>query len=148
MANGALTIGTLDGANVEIADLVGEDNIYLFGALSDKVIDLYARNAYHPEDFYGASRWIREAVDFITGPELSAIGSMDKLQALQGDLKGKDYFMALVDVRDYAKVKDQALWDYEGRRDWAAKTLVNIGKSGFFSSDRTIQEYNRDIWHL
>ena len=75
----------------EIADLVGEDNIYLFGALSDKVIDLYARNAYHPEDFYGASRWIREAVDFITGPELSAIGSMDKLQALQGDLKGKDY---------------------------------------------------------
>jgi len=148
MANGALTIGTLDGANVEIADLVGEDNIYLFGALSDKVIDLYARNAYHPEDFYGASRWIREAVDFITGPELSAIGSMDKLQALQEDLKGKDYFMALLDVRDYAKVKDQALWDYEDRRDWAAKTLVNIGKSGFFSSDRTIQEYNRDIWHL
>jgi starch phosphorylase len=148
MANGALTIGTLDGANVEIADLVGEDNIYLFGALSDKVIDLYARNGYHPDQFYSASQFIREAVDFITGPEMSAIGDLGCLQALKGDLMGKDYFMALLDVRDYAKVKDQALWDYEGRRDWAAKTLVNIGKSGFFSSDRTIQEYNRDIWHL
>ena len=148
MANGALTIGTLDGANVEIADLVGEDNIYLFGALSDKVIDLYARNGYHPDQFYSASQFIREAVDFITGPEMSAIGDLGCLQALKGDLMGKDYFMALLDVRDYAKVKDQALWDYEDRRDWSAKTLVNIAKSGFFSSDRTIMEYNRDIWHL
>jgi len=148
MANGALTIGTLDGANVEIADLVGEGNIYLFGALSDQVIDLYARNGYHPDQLYAASNMIRTAVDFITGPELSAIGDLDQLQAIQQDLKNKDYFMALLDVRDYAKVKDQALWDYEDRRDWAAKSLVNIAKSGFFSSDRTIQEYNRDIWHL
>ena len=147
MANGALTIGTMDGANVEIAQLVGHENIYTFGASSDRVIGLYAHNGYHAWQYYQRSG-IKPLVDFIISPQLLAIGNEADLRALWTDLKEKDWFMALLDVEDYIAVKDRAVSDYGNRSAWARKTLVNIAKSGFFSSDRTIAQYNQDIWHL
>jgi len=148
MLNGAVTLGTMDGANVEIHDLVGDDNIYVFGKDSDTVIDLYAKAAYVSKDYYKNSKVIKEAVDFITSKEVLKVGHKENLERLQNELLNKDWFMTLLDLEDYIKVKDQAFSDYEDRQAWNKKMLVNIAKAGFFSSDRTIAEYNRDIWKL
>ena len=152
MANGAVTLGTLDGANVEIAQLVGEENIYTFGQHSDTVIGLYKGGepdgrSYRPLDYYHRPE-VERLVDFLVSPELLAIGDPASLSALWRDMKNKDWFMALLDVEDYIAVKDQAIRDYGDRRAWAKKMLVNIAKSGYFSSDRTIRQYNEDIWRL
>ena len=148
MLNGAVTLGTMDGANVEISQLVGKDNIYIFGESSEQVINHYEKADYCAKDFYDKDERIRHAVDFIIGNELLAIGSEEHLRRLHHEIVSKDWFMTLLDFEDYAKVKDQALCDYEDRTAWAEKMLVNIAKAGYFSSDRTIEEYNRDIWHL
>ncbi len=148
MANGALTLGTLDGANVEIAELVGRENVYLFGRSSEDVIDLYDRGDYRPWDFWQSGPELTEVLDFVCSPELLARGDAGCLTRVYRDFVAKDYFMALLDARDYVAVKERCLADYEDRLAWGEKTLVNIAKSGFFSSDRTIREYNRDIWHL
>ena len=152
MANGAVTLGTLDGANVEIAQLVGEENIYTFGQHSDTVIGLYQGGesdgrAYRPLDYYHRPA-VEGLVDFIVSPELLAIGDPAELSALWRDMKYKDWFMALLDVEDYIAAKERCLKDYGDRRAWAKKMLVNIAKSGYFSSDRTIEQYNKDIWKL
>ena len=148
MLNGALTLGTLDGANVEIKDLVGEENIYTFGKLSDDVIALYNTSSYHASEYYNGSALIKEAVDFITSKEVLKLGDKKMLTDLQDNLINKDWFMTLLDLEDYCRVKETMLQDYENRDWWKRKSLVNIAKAGFFSSDRTIREYNRDIWHL
>ena len=148
MLNGAVTLGTSDGANVEIHDLVGDDNIYIFGEDSDTVIAHYAKGDYVSRDYYKKSPVIREAVDFIVGPQALKAGSKENLERLYHELLNKDWFMTLLDLEDYIKVKDQAFADYENRAAWKKKMLVNIAKAGFFSSDRTIAEYNRDIWKL
>ena len=147
MANGAVTLGTMDGANVEIAQHVGAHNIYTFGASSDHVIHLYASHSYHSWHFYERPA-IKPLVDFIVSPQMLAIGQESSLRALHEDIRGKDWFMALLDLEDYIATRDQAMLDYGNRSAWAQKMLVNIANSGFFSSDRTIAEYNRDIWHL
>ena len=147
MANGALTLGTRDGANVEIADLVGCENIFTFGAASNDVIHLYEDKAYHSLDFYHRPM-VEELVDFLVSPEMLSVGDPVSLSVLWKDMKHKDWFMALLDVEDYIRTKQRALNAYEDRMNWAKKTLINIAKSGYFSSDRTIEEYNRDIWHL
>ena len=147
MANGAVTLGTMDGANVEIAQLVGEENIYTFGASSDQVIDLYAQGSYRALDYYHRPG-VERLVDFLVSPELLSIGDAKSLSTLWKDMKGKDWFMALLDVEDYIAAKERALADYGDRMAWAGKMLVNIAKSGYFSSDRTIRQYNEDIWHL
>ena len=152
MANGAVTLGTLDGANVEIAQLVGEENIYTFGQKSDTVIGLYKGGepdgrGYRPLDYYHRPA-VEQLVDFIVSPELLAIGDPAELSALWRDMKYKDWFMALLDVEDYIAAKERCLKDYGDRRAWAKKMLVNIAKSGYFSSDRTIEQYNKDIWKL
>ncbi|MCM1542722.1 MAG: glycogen/starch/alpha-glucan family phosphorylase [Blautia sp.] len=148
MLNGAVTLGTSDGANVEIHELVGDDNIYIFGEKSDAVIAHYAEKDYVSKDYYKKSPVIKEAVDFIVGPEAMAVGHKENLERLYKELLNKDWFMTLLDLEDYIKVKDQAFADYEDRAAWKRKMLVNIAKAGFFSSDRTIEEYNRDIWRL
>ena len=148
MLNGAVTLGTSDGANVEIADLVGEDNIYIFGEKSDTVIDHYAKADYVSKDYYKKSKTIREAVDFIVSDEVIKRGNKKSLTRLYNELLNKDWFMTLLDLEDYIKVKDKAFKDYEKRTEWKKKSLVNIAKAGFFSSDRTIAEYNKDIWKL
>ena len=148
MLNGAVTLGTMDGANVEIHDLVGDDNIYVFGKDSDTVIDLYAKSAYVSKDYYKKSKVIKEAVDFITDKAVLKVGHKENLERLQKELLNKDWFMTLLDLEEYIKVKDRALADYEDRKSWGRKMLTNIAQAGFFSSDRTIAEYNRDIWNL
>ena len=148
MLNGAVTLGTMDGANVEIHDLVGDDNIYVFGKDSDTVIKLYAKSAYVSKDFYKKSIIIKEAVDFITDKRVLKVGHKENLVRLQNELLNKDWFMTLLDLEEYIKVKDKAFADYEDRKAWGRKMLVNIAQAGFFSSDRTIEEYNRDIWKL
>lgn len=148
MLNGAVTLGTADGANVEIHDLVGDDNIYMFGIDSKEVIAHYKNQDYVSKEYYDKSPVIQEAVDFIVGPQCMAIGHEENLTRLHDDILNKDYFMALVDLEDYIRVKDQMIEDYENQRRWNQMSLVNIAKAGYFSSDRTIQEYNRDIWHL
>lgn len=148
MLNGAVTLGTSDGANVEINDLVGDDNIYVFGAKSDEVIEHYAKADYVSKDIYDKSPVVKEAVDFIIGKQCMACGHKENLERLYKDILGKDWFMALLDLEDYIKTKDRMFEDYENRSKWNRMMLVNIAKSGFFSSDRTIMEYNRDIWHL
>ena len=148
MLNGAVTLGTADGANVEIAELVGEDNIYVFGAKSEEVIEHYTKADYVSRDYYKKSPVIKEAVDFIVGKQALAVGHKENLERLYKELLNKDWFMTLLDLEDYIKVKDQAIADYEKRRKWQKMMLVNIAKAGFFSSDRTIMEYNRDIWKL
>ncbi len=148
MLNGAVTLGTSDGANVEIHELVGDDNIYIFGRKSEEVIDHYAKGDYVSKDFYDRSDVIKEAVDFIISKPLLAIGDKENLTRLYQELLEKDWFMTLLDLEEYIKVKDQALADYEDRDSWKRKMLVNIAMAGFFSSDRTIAEYNRDIWKL
>ena len=148
MLNGAVTLGTMDGANVEIHDLVGDDNIYVFGKDSDTVIGLYAKNAYVSADYYKKSKVIKEAVDFITDKKVLAVGHKENLDRLKKELINKDWFMTLLDLEEYIKVKDKAFADYENRDKWGKKMLVNIAQAGFFSSDRTIAEYDRDIWKL
>lgn len=148
MLNGAVTLGTSDGANVEIHELVGDDNIYIFGEKSEAVIEHYAKADYVSEDYYKKSPVIKEAVDFIIGKQALKVGHKENLNRLYKELIGKDWFMTLLDLEDYIKVKDQALSDYEDRQKWKKMMLVNIAKAGFFSSDRTIAEYNRDIWKL
>ena len=148
MLNGAVTLGTMDGANVEIHDLVGEDNIYIFGESSEEVIEHYEKADYVSKDFYEADPELKAAVDFLVGEEMLAVGSEEHLTRLYNELLNKDWFMTFLDFQSYVKTKDQAFKDYEDRTAWAKKMLVNIAKAGFFSSDRTIEEYNHDIWHL
>ncbi|HAP72663.1 MAG TPA: maltose phosphorylase [Lachnospiraceae bacterium] len=148
MLNGAVTLGTADGANVEIHDLVGNDNIYMFGIDSETVIRHYAKGDYVSKDYYDRSPVIKEAVDFIVGPQCMAVGHKENLERLYNDILHKDWFMALIDLEDYIRVKDQMFADYEDRRRWDQMMLVNIAKAGYFSSDRTIEQYNKDIWKL
>ncbi len=148
MLNGAVTLGTDDGANVEIHELVGDENIYIFGQDSDTVIEHYAKADYVAKDYYKKSPVVREAVDFIVGKQALAAGHKENLERLYKELLQKDWFMTLLDLEDYIKVKDQAFADYENREKWKRMMLVNIAKAGFFSSDRTIGEYNEDIWKL
>ena len=148
MLNGALTIGTDDGANVEIHELVGDENIYIFGQDSQTVIDHYANGTYHPHSFYERDS-IRPLIDFITSDVVRHSGGIDeRLWRLQDNLKNNDYFMTLLDLEDYIQTKERMLADYEDRNSWLDKVIVNIAKAGFFSSDRTIEQYNEDIWHL
>ena len=148
MLNGAVTLGTSDGANVEIHELVGDDNIYIFGEKSETVIAHYEKADYVSKDYYKKSPVVKEAVDFIVGKQALKAGHKENLERLYKELIGKDWFMTLLDLEDYIKAKDQALADYEDREKWKKMMLVNIAKAGFFSSDRTIMEYNRDIWKL
>ncbi len=148
MLNGVVTLGTMDGANVEISELVGEDNIYIFGESSEKVIEHYEKADYCSRDIYENDERIRECVDFIVSEKMLALGHKENLERLHHELISKDWFMTLLDFNDYVEKKDQALADYADRKAWAKKMLVNIAKAGFFSSDRTIEQYNNDIWHL
>jgi len=147
MLNGALTLGTDDGANVEIHELVGDDNIYIFGESSEAVIEHYKKADYVSKEFYEKPA-IKELVDFIIGNEMMEIGDKENLTRLHEELVNKDWFMTLIDIEDYIKTKDIAFKDYEDRETWNKKVLVNISKAGFFSSDRTIAQYNKDIWKL
>lgn len=148
MLNGAVTLGTEDGANVEIHELVGDDNIYIFGEKSENVIKLYETGEYSSAKIYESDSVIEELVDFIISKELIRIGDPVNLGRLYKEIVSKDWFMTLLDLRDYIETKEKMLKDYEEEKIWAEKMLVNIAKAGFFSSDRTIAEYNRDIWHL
>ncbi len=148
MLNGAITLGTSDGANVEIHELVGDDNIYIFGEKSETVIAHYAKADYVSKDYYKKSPIIKEAVDFIVSKEALKVGHKENLERLYKELLNKDWFMTLLDLEDYIKTKDRIFKDYEDRQKWKKMMLVNIAKAGFFSSDRTIAEYNRDIWKL
>ena len=148
MLNGAVTLGTDDGANVEIHELVGDDNIYIFGEKSDTVIAHYEKADYVSKDYYEKSPVIKEAVDFIISDEVVKLGSKEHLTRLYNELLNKDWFMTLLDLEDYIRVKDQMFADYKDRAKWRKMMLVNIAKAGYFSSDRTIEQYNKDIWHL
>ena len=148
MLNGAVTLGTEDGANVEIHELVGDDNIYIFGAKSEEVIRLYDTQGYHSGEIYDSDPMIEELVDFIISKELIRLGDPTNLTRLYKEIVSKDWFMTLLDVKDYIQTKERMLADYEDEKAWEKKALVNIAKAGFFSSDRTIREYNEDIWHL
>ena len=148
MLNGAITIGTEDGANVEIHELVGDDNIYIFGESSDDVIAHYNNNDYDAGKYYNNDEIIKNAVDFLISEEMTSIGQAENLHRLHHELISKDWFMSLLDLKTYIQTKDQAYNDYEDRLAWAKKSLINIANAGYFSSDRTIAEYNHDIWHL
>mgnify|MGYP000399926929 FL=1 len=148
MLNGAITIGTEDGANVEIHELVGDDNIYIFGESSDDVIAHYNNNDYDAGKYYNNDEIIKNAVDFLISEEITSIGQAENLHRLHHELISKDWFMSLLDLKAYIETKDQAYNDYEDRLAWAKKSLINIANAGYFSSDRTIAEYNHDIWHL
>ena len=148
MLNGALTLGTEDGANVEIGELVGEENIYIFGKRPQEVIDLYAEEGYCAKDIYKKDKLIHKLVDFIISDELLEIGDKESLTRLHDELVGKDWFMTLLDTREYIDTKEKVYGDYEDQKAWNKKALINIAKAGFFSSDRTIRQYNEDIWHL
>lgn len=148
MLNGAVTLGTMDGANVEIAELVGKDNIYTFGATSDEVIAHYEKCDYNAKKLYETDALIKKCVDFIISDAMLQAGDSHSLNRLYNEIVGKDWFMALLDLRSYIETKEKALTDYDDRYAWAEKMLVNIANAGFFSSDRTIKQYNEDIWHL
>ena len=148
MLNGAITLGTMDGANVEISDLVGKDNIYIFGESSDEIIKHYEKMDYNSRAIYEGDADIKKYVDFIVSEPMLKLGKEEHLRNFYNELLNKDWFMTLLDLKDYIKVKDQVFADYEDRNSWAKKMLVNIGEAGFFSSDRTIEQYNKDIWHL
>ena len=148
MLNGAVTLGTEDGANVEIHEAVGDDNIFVFGASSEEVIRHYAKGDYVARDYYENNPAIHAAIDFITGDAMLKVGQKENLERLKNELINKDWFMTLLDFDSYKETKERALQAYTDEKEWAKKTLVNIAKAGFFSSDRTIEEYNRDIWHL
>ena len=148
MLNGAITLGTMDGANVEISDLVGKDNIYIFGESSDEIIKHYEKMDYNSRAIYEGDADIKKYVDFIVSEPMLKLGKEEHLRNFYNELLSKDWFMTLLDLKDYIKVKDQVFADYEDRNSWAKKMLANIGEAGFFSSDRTIAQYNKDIWHL
>ena len=148
MLNGAITLGTSDGANVEIAELVGDENIYVFGEDSQTVIDRYERGDYCSKDYYDKDADLKKAVDFLVSDEMMKVGSKENLERLYNELLNKDWFMTFPDFEDYCKTKEKAYADYEDKKAWAKKMLVNVAKAGYFSSDRTIEEYNRDIWKL
>ena len=148
MLNGAVTIGTMDGANVEISELVGEDNIYIFGESSEKVIQHYLNRDYDPRDYYCKDDDIKTYVDFIVSETMKNIGDKESLERVYKELTTKDWFMTLLDVKNYIATKEKAFKDYENTENWAKKMLINISKAGYFSSDRTIKQYNDDIWHL
>ena len=147
MLNGALTLGTLDGANVEIHELVGDENIYVFGEDSDTVIKHYENGDYHSYSYYEREA-IRPIVDFVVSDELISLGNRERLERLFNELRNKDWFMTLLDLEDYIQTKERMLVDYQDRENWIAKVITNIAMAGFFSSDRTIADYNRDIWKL
>ncbi|HEO6845377.1 TPA: glycogen/starch/alpha-glucan family phosphorylase [Streptococcus agalactiae] len=147
MLNGALTLGTMDGANVEIAELAGKENIYTFGKDSDTIINLYETSGYRSKDYYDKDKVIREAVDFIISDDIVSLGNAERLKRLHDELVGKDWFMTLIDLKEYIAVKEQVLADYEDYESWNKKVIHNIAKAGFFSSDRTIEQYNQGIWH-
>ena len=148
MLNGAITLGTSDGANVEIAELVGDENIYVFGEDSQTVIDRYERGDYCSKDYYDKDADLKKAVDFLVSDEMMKVGSKENLERIYNELLNKDWFMTFPDFEDYCKTKEKAYADYEDKKAWAKKMLVNISKAGFFSSDRTIKQYNDEIWHL
>ena len=148
MLNGAITLGTSDGANVEIAELVGDENIYVFGEDSQTVIDRYERGDYCSKDYYDKDADLKKAVDFLVSDEMMKVGSKENLERFYNELLNKDWFMTFPDFEDYCKTKEKAYADYEDKKAWAKKMLVNISKAGFFSSDRTIKQYNDEIWHL
>ena len=147
MLNGALTLGTEDGANVEIHELVGDDNIYIFGESSEQVIEHYKKGDYISKEYYEKED-IKELVDFIFSDEMLKVGDEVNLNRLYNELINKDWFMTLLDIEDYIKTKDKVFEDYSDRETWNRKVLINISKAGFFSSDRTIEQYNNDIWKL
>lgn len=147
MLNGALTIMTWDGANVEIAEQVGEENIYPFGKSSEEIVELYATDGYDPQYYYNQER-IKPLVDFIVSDELAEYGIPERLHRLYSDITNKDYFMALIDLDEFIDVKEKVYYEYEDRREWTRRSLINIANAGFFSADRTIADYNEDIWHL
>lgn len=146
MLNGALTLGTMDGANVEIADLVGEENIYIFGKDSNEIIELYETSGYISKEYYKKSD-IKEVVDFIIDKKLVELGNQERLERLYNELINKDWFMTLIDFEDYYHIKEKMIADYENENEWYKKVIINIAKSGFFSSDRTIEQYNKEIWN-
>ena len=148
MLNGAVTLGTEDGANVEIHELVGDENIYIFGRKPEEVIRLYDTEGYCAKKYYDSDPVIRELVDFIVSEEVMELGDPVSLERLHHELVSKDWFMTLLDLEDYIKTKETIYSDYEKRTEWNRKALVNIAKAGYFSSDRTIAQYNEDIWHL
>ena len=148
MLNGAITLGTEDGANVEIHELVGDKNIYIFGATSNEVIERYKNGDYVSRHFYKHDKEIKKVIDFITGPQMLKVGKEENLKRFRNELLNKDWFMTLLDFKAYVAKKEEALKAYEKRKSWAKKMLVNIAMAGYFSSDRTIKEYNRDIWKL
>lgn len=148
MVNGAITIGTMDGANVEIAELVKDENIYIFGESSEAVIQHYEKKDYCAREYYEQDEELRESIDFIIGEQMCQIGDKENLQRFYDELLNKDWFMTLLDLQAYTICKDRALCDYENREAWAKKMLINIAKSGYFSADRTIQEYASEIWKL
>ncbi len=148
MLNGAVALGTMDGANVEIADLVGKENIYIFGESSEAVIRHYEKEDYVSKDFYDKEEDIKRAVDFIISDEMLRIGQKENLKRLYDELLNKDWFMTLLDFKSYVEEKEKALAEYENRQEWAKKMLINISKAGFFSSDRTIAQYNDEVWKL
>ena len=148
MLNGAITLGTMDGANVEIAELVGKDNIYTFGEDSQTVIDRYARGDYNSRSYYENNEDLKRAVDFIVSDTVKAVGCSENLERLYNELLNKDWFMTFPDFNDYVETREKAYAAYDNRKEWAKKMIVNISKAGFFSSDRTIAQYNEDIWKL
>ena len=148
MLNGAITLGTDDGANVEIHDFVGDDNIYIFGAKSDEVIEHYKKSDYVSRDIYNKSKVVKDAVDFIVSDKALQVGNKENLERLYNDIINKDWFMALLDLEDYIAKKDEILRDYADREKWKRMVATNMANAGFFSSDRTIEEYNKDIWKL
>ena len=148
MLNGAVTLGTMDGANVEIAELVGEDNIFTFGQSSEEVIEHYKKADYVAKDWYKKDKRLQNAVDFLISEKMVEAGDKKLLQQLYNELLNKDWFMTFPDFQSYCKAKDNALAAYEDRKSWAKKMVVNIAKAGYFSSDRTIAQYNKDLWHL
>ena len=147
MLNGALTLGTMDGANVEIAELAGAENIYTFGKDSESIIKLYETAGYVSKAYYENDKDIKRAVDFILNPAVVKLGNKTRLERLYNELLNKDWFMTLIDFNAYVDAKEQILADYEDQDSWNEKVVQNIAKAGFFSSDRTIAQYNADIWH-
>ena len=148
MLNGAVAIGTMDGANVEMHQFVGDDNIYIFGESSEQVIEHYAKADYVSRSYYDNDENIKRAIDFIVSDEMMAVGCRENLERLYNELLNKDWFMTLPDFEEYVAAKERIFADYEDRMAWAKKMLVNMSQAGFFSSDRTIAQYNEDIWHL
>ena len=148
MLNGAITLGTMDGANVEIADLVGKENIFTFGEDSQTVIDRYARGDYNSRSYYESNEDLKRAADFIVSDTVKAVGCSENLERLYNELLNKDWFMTFPDFNDYVETREKAYAAYDNRKEWAKKMIVNISKAGFFSSDRTIAQYNKDIWKL